>query len=165
MIGVAVPTEAAQTSEPQAPSTPSTGRLPIELIVGGVALLLVLVYVGLYWRGLSTAERYADGFIIEQCPVCGRGHLMVETRHDRVFGIPRARTTIRCSVCRSVLRETGNRRWRYAVDRIENPVLYDRFNGRVVDEATLKSLADHPQAPASPRPRPPSKPPTFEDDA
>jgi hypothetical protein len=90
---------------------------------------------------------------------------MVETRHDRLFGIPRARTTVRCSNCRSVLREAGSRRWRYAVDKIENPALYSRYNGRIIDEETLKSLADQPTTtPPARRPYAPAKPPAFEDE-
>jgi hypothetical protein len=165
MIGIAAPTGAAQIDETAPPdTTPDSGRLPVELIVGAVALLLVLGYVGLYWRGIASLERYANGFVVDQCPVCGRGQLMVETRHDRIFGVPRARTTVRCSVCRSVLRQAGNRRWRYAVDRIENPALYEQLNGRIVDEVNLKSLSSQPQSPRPTRLRTPTKPPKFEDD-
>lgn len=164
MIGVAAPTGVV-TPEPLPPEgTPDDGQIPVELIVGVVGLLVVVGYAGLYWRGLASLERYANGFVIEQCPVCGRGQLIVETRHDRMLGVPRGRTTIRCSVCRSVLREAGNRRWRYAVDRIENPALYERFNGRVVDEATLKTLRDQPPAPRPVHPRPPASPPRFEEE-
>lgn len=166
MIGIAAPTGEAEIGAPDTPPDAGTeGRLPVELIVGGGLLALLLVYVGLYWRGLSSLERYAGGFVIDDCPVCRSGRLTVETRQDRVFGIPRARSTVRCSACRSVLREAGHRRWRYAVDRIENPALYERFNGRVVDEETLKSLASQPTAPPpAPRPYTPAKPPTFEDE-
>lgn len=166
MIGIAAPTGEAEIGAPDTPPDAGTeGRLPVELIVGGGLLALLLVYVGLYWRGLSSLERYAGGFVIDDCPVCRSGRLTVETRQDRVFGIPRARSTVRCSACRSVLREAGYRRWRYAVDRIENPALYERFNGRVVDEETLKSLASQPTAPPpAPRPYTPAKPPTFEDE-
>lgn len=165
VIGAAAPTGAVTPDATVSPDeSPDGGRLPIELIVGVVGLLLVVGYAGLYWRGLASLERYANGFVIEQCPVCGRGELMVETRHDRMFGIPRGRTTVRCSVCRSVLREAGNRRWRYAVDRIENPALYERLNGRVVDELTLKILGEQPQAQKPARPRAPTRPPKFEDE-
>jgi hypothetical protein len=127
--------------------------------------VIVLGYVGLYWHGLAGAERYAKGFAIQYCPVCRRGELAVEARDERVFGIPRVRRTVRCIVCRSVLRETGNRRWRYAVDPIENPLLYERFNGREIDDDTLKALAQQSATPAEPpTPRPPVTPPAFVDD-
>ena len=124
----------------------------------------MLVYVALYWRGAAGAERYAEGFVIDTCPVCGRGQLLVETRQDRVLGIPRARSTVRCTVCRSVLREVGDRRWRYAVDRAENPAMYTRFNGQVVDEETLRSISVLPPLPGPPVVRGPSRPPTFVED-
>lgn len=150
-------------------STPSTDRngagLPIEAIIGGFALVAVLIYASLYWRGLAGAERYAKGFVIDRCPVCQRGEMVVEARDERAFGIPRIRRTVRCTACRSVLRETGNRRWRYAVDPLENSALYERYNGREIDDDTLKMLASQSVRPVSPpAPRPPSTPPAFVDD-
>jgi hypothetical protein len=137
----------------------------IEAIVGGAALFILLAYVGLYWRGLAGAERYARGFVAETCPVCGRGEMVIEARNDRLFGIPRVRRTVHCTVCRSVLRETGARRWRYAVDPIENAALYERYNGREIDDDTLKVLANQPVNPAEPpTTRPPASPPAFVDD-
>jgi hypothetical protein len=132
-------------------------------MVGAILLALVLLYIGLYWRGLSAMDRYAAGFVIEQCPVCKTGHLSVETRTDRFLGIPRPRTTVRCDTCKSVLRESGARRWRYAVDRAVNPTLYARWNGREIDEETLKTLGDQPDQPL-PAVRPPAAPPSFVDD-
>jgi hypothetical protein len=62
-----------------------------------------------------------------------------------------------------VLREVGSRRWRYAVDRAENPALYNQLNGRVIDEDALRALEQ--QSPSEPPVvRPPTKPPTFIDD-
>jgi hypothetical protein len=154
-------------SEPTAPPE-GGGRLPTEALVGGGVLLLVLGYILVYWRGAAALDRYANGFVIEQCPVCGRGTLEVEVRNDRMLGIPRPRWTVRCSECRSVLRQAGPRRWRYAVDRAENVTLYDRWNGIVIDEEQLKELPQQASsAPAprpEPRPRPPATPPAFVDD-
>lgn len=131
--------------------------------MGGALLVLLLIYVAFYWRGLAATDRYEAGFVIDTCPVCKQGHLTVETRPGRVLGIPRPRTTVRCDNCRSVLREVGRHRWRYAIDRTANPALYTQFNGREVDEATLEALER--QAPPAPSGvRPPSKPPTFIDD-
>jgi uncharacterized protein YraI len=139
-------------------------QIPPEAIVGGVLLLIVLGYIGLYLRGIAAVERYSAGFVIDRCPVCRRGVLSVESRVDRVIGIPRIRRTVRCNKCRSVLRETGTRRWRYAVDRVENEAVYDRFNGRVIDDDTLVTLAEQPPVPDVPRPRAPVTPPSFVDD-
>ncbi len=156
-------TNAPPTPVPAETVAPETSpRPPLEAIVGGIALLLVLIYVALYWRGLAAAERYTPGFVIDHCPVCQQGHLTVEARHDRVLGVPRPRWTVRCDNCRSVLRSAGNRRWRYAVDRAANPTLYNQLNGRVVDEETLTTLAQ--RSPDVPAVRPPAQPPTFVDD-
>jgi hypothetical protein len=166
----ASPTQAAVVLPGATPIAPDTGtpdgggRLPIELLVGGLLLGLVLIYVILYWRGAAAAERYVNGFIIERCPVCGRGDLHVETRQDRVLGIPRARHTVRCSNCRSTLRDVGGGRWRYAIDRAANASLYNQWNGKVIDEPTLKSLQSRTDVGRQPRVRPPTTPPTFIDD-
>ena len=138
-------------------------RIPPEALVGAALLALVLIYVAFYWRGLAAADRYEAGFVVDTCPVCKQGHLTVETRQGRVLGNPRPRTTVRCDNCRSVLREVGSHRWRYAIDRPANPTLYTQLNGKVVDDATLEAL-NH-QAP-SPRAavHPPAKPPAFIDD-
>src|SRR5690606_13000649 len=111
-----------------------TSPIPIEAIVGITLLLVVLGYMWFYWQGLAAAGRYEEGFVIDECPVCHRGHLHVDERQSRTFGIPTVRRTIRCDACRSVLRETAAQRWRYAVDRLENTTMYDRFNGREVTD-------------------------------
>jgi hypothetical protein len=116
------------------------GRFPIEAIIGVVLFIAVLLYIALYWNGLSLADRYVDGFVVENCPVCHVGKLQVESRQERLFGIPNVKHTVRCDNCRSVLRETGNRRWRYAVDPSENPDLYDRYNGKEIKTGELASL-------------------------
>jgi hypothetical protein len=133
-------------------------------VVGGALLVAVLGYVALYWRGLSAGERYTEGFVVEHCPVCKEGHLEVETRQVRVFGIPRPRTTVRCDNCRSVLREVRNGRWRYAVDRAANPALYTQLNGRVVSEDTLRMLEQKAPPPPPPNVVPPTDAPIFTDD-
>jgi hypothetical protein len=149
------------TPPPDEEAPTGTG-LPPEALVGGGLLALVLGYIGLYWRGAAAMDRYAGGFVIETCPVCKRGRLSVETRLNRFLGIPRPRSTVRCDSCRSVLREAGSRRWRYAVDRAFNPGLYQRWNGSLIDEETLKTLIDQLTAP--PTARPPITPPKFIDD-
>jgi hypothetical protein len=136
-------------------------------LVGGALLLVVIGYVGFYWRGLTEAERYTDGFVIERCPVCGEGQLSVEARQGRVLGIPRPRYTVRCDTCRSVLREAGDHRWRYTVDPTENLAFFSRYNGRLIDEPLLRVLEGKTlakQGHGSPPLHPPGKPPTFVDD-
>ena len=134
-----------------------------ETVVGIGAVLAVLAYIGLYLRGLVAVDRYASGFVIEDCPVCRRGQLHVDQRQERLFGIPRPRRVVRCDHCRSLLRETGHRRWRYAVDPVENPTIFARYNGAEIDDDTLIELLNRPPEPVSPSVRPPAEPPTFVD--
>ena len=120
------------------------------------------MYIALYLRGIGAVNRYAAGFVIDECPVCQRGMLHVEARSNRVFGIPRARRTVRCDECRSVLREIGERRWRYAIDGFENLAMFELLNGQEVSDSNLVSLVDRPiraDSPVTPRP------PTFTDDS
>jgi len=136
------PTQLSEFEITEVPPTSDSegGQFPIEAVVGGFIFLLLLLYVALYWNGLSSVERYADGFVIEECPVCRTGNLHVETKQERVLGIPVGRHTVRCDNCRSVLRETGNRRWRYAVDPVENPDLYERYNNKQIMTGELATL-------------------------
>ena len=146
-------------------TTPAGGAgIPVEAVVGGSILLAILGYIALYLRGAAAAERYAQGFVIDRCPVCRQGELVVETRQERSFGIPRPRSTVRCTHCRSLLREVDHRRWRYAVDPLQNSGLYERYNGREIDEDILKSLAAETPTQSPVRPRPPVTPPSFVDD-
>ncbi len=145
-------------------NTPSGGLSP-EVLIAGIVLLAILVYAFLYWRGTSSSERYTSGFVIETCPVCQRGHLIVESRQERVFGIPRARHSVRCSECRSVLREVSDHQWRYAVDPIANPDLYQRLNGKIIDEQTLIDLSREQTGSSGQRSTSvSSNPPDFVDD-
>jgi hypothetical protein len=138
---------------------------PVELFVGIVGLLALGGYAAFYWRGLMAQDRYKNGFVIKQCPVCQQGDLLVETRRERVLGIPRPRHTVHCSHCRSLLRESGPRQWRYAVDKLDNPQLHATLNGRILDEDTLRQIAQRAQVnPVTLAPRPPSTPPRFVDD-
>jgi hypothetical protein len=127
---------------PEGPADETGGLvLPPATLTGAIGLIAILIYVALYLRGLSIAERYNNGFVIDQCPVCQKGSLIVDVRHNRLFGIPRPRLTVRCDHCRSVLREVGYRRWRYAVDPLHNQILYERYNNEVVSENDLRRLA------------------------
>lgn len=148
--GGVIVTGAPPTPVPAATTAPSAPRLPDEALVGGALLIVVLIYVAFYWRGLAAADRYAEGFVIERCPICKHGHLSVETRQARFLGIPRARTLVRCDSCRSLLREVSPGHWRYAVDSVINGRLYNQLNGRVVDAETLTALdRQTPRAPST----------------
>lgn len=155
------PTQTPQTTSPSGQGQPA---LPLEAVVGGLGLLAVLGYAGLYWRGASSAERYPGGFVISHCPVCRQGKLVMEQRSDRVLGIPRVRRIVRCANCRSTLREVGARRWRYNIDPNVNQNMFNRYNGRVLDEDFLRALPNQPHITRSAEPRDPADAPTFVDD-
>ncbi len=118
-----------------------SATLPFELIIGGTVTALLLVYVVLYLRGQAALDRYTAGFVLSQCPVCERGTLSVETRTERIVGIPQARHIVRCDQCRSILREVGPNQWRYAVDPLENESIYRRYNGETLTERQLRDLS------------------------
>lgn len=160
---IAAPTSVPTTSVLVETPAPEPPPVQPEVVVGVVLLVLVVGYVALYWRALTIGERYAEGFVIERCPACERGHLTVETRPARVLGIPRPQAIVRCDNCRSVLREVGKGRWRYAVDRAANLTLYNQLNGRIVTEDMLRTLDENAPREVPPV-RPPARPPTFVDD-
>jgi hypothetical protein len=87
----------------------------------------------------SAVERYGMGFILETCPICAEGHLVLDEKLSRLAGIPRIRRVVRCNNCRSVLREVGRRRWRYAVDPL-NTALFEQWNGKTIKDRELASL-------------------------
>jgi len=113
----------------------------IYLLVGGGLALAALLYTGVYVVQAANIARYGEGFVLSECPVCGDGLLYLDERRYRMVGIPRVRRVVRCDVCRSVLRQVGRQRWRYAVDGAENPDLYDALNGHVVSEHYLLQIA------------------------
>lgn len=134
--------------EPQIVSTDSSERdIRLEALVGGVGLSIVALYIVFYWRGLMVVNRYRNGFVVNICPVCLRGQLSVEMKIERTLGVPTARRIIRCNECRSVLREVGIRRWRYAVDPIENPNMYAHYNNREISDDELIRLDNQPLRP------------------
>ena len=139
----ALPTEPPSTAPPGAgvPNVHPADKRAWRWWLGGLLGLGALGYAGLYVRHWAHLARYREGFVLSACPICEAGHLHLEERRYRLLGIPRVRRVVRCDVCRSVLREVGTRRWRYAVDGAENPALYDALNGRVLSEDELLRMA------------------------
>lgn len=122
--------------------TNRTSPLSPLLLVGGILLTLVVGgYMVIYARNAAALDRYASGFVVRRCPVCQLGVLNVEERVDRILGIPRVKRTVRCDTCRSVLREVGKRRWRYAIDRVASSRLYELLNNQIIREQQLTELA------------------------
>jgi uncharacterized protein YraI len=140
---------AGNTAVPSGPAASVPGVVSPEKPEGRSSLLVVLlgffalavVYVGVYINQAAQLDRYRDGFMLSICPVCEQGDLFLEERRYRFLGIPRVRRVVRCNVCRSVLRQVGRQRWRYAVDGAENSDLYDEFNGHVLTEDELLDIA------------------------
>ncbi len=144
-LSTAPPAEGAAPATTPPDAAQSTFPVPYW-VVGGLVSLLALLYAGVYMQQWARLARYREGFVIAVCPVCGQGHLHMEERRYRLLGIPRVRRVVRCDVCRSVLREVGEHRWRYAVDGAENPTLYETLNGRVLSEAELLRIAPEYEA-------------------
>lgn len=117
------------------------GLATIYLLLGGGVALAALAYVGVFVVQAGNLARYGEGFVLSACPVCEEGHLYLDERRSRMIGIPRVRRVVRCDNCRSVLRQVGRQRWRYAVDGAENDELYEALNGRVVSEHYLLQIA------------------------
>jgi len=116
------------------------GRSPL-VIAGGILAALAAMYVGTYLTQAASVARTAGDFPLTVCPVCEHGTLALDQRRYRVLGIPRVRRVIRCDTCRSVLRQVGRGRWRYAVDGAVNAALFDRLNGRVVTGSQLREIS------------------------
>jgi hypothetical protein len=133
--------------EVDAADTNPDGGPSLETIIGAVILGIVLLYSVAYLVGLRAAGRYNNGFVVDTCPVCLKGNLYIETRQVRLFGVPVVRRRIGCDNCRSVMREMGTRRWRYAVDRAANPAMYDRYNGKIIEDYRLVELVKNPILP------------------
>lgn len=123
-----VPTPAA--------SAPSIGLM----MMGGAVGLAGVVYGGAWIQGERARRRYARGFVITRCPVCGEESLRVKVQVKRVMGIADPRHAVRCTECRSILRETPSHRWKYRINPRANPALHARYNGKMVDNRTLRSL-------------------------
>jgi hypothetical protein len=123
------------------PAAGNGGGSLLYLVVGGGLMILAMVYAGVYAVNAANLGRYREGFLLSVCPTCEEGKLFIEDRRYRTLGIPRVRRVVRCGVCRSVVRQVGRGRWRYAVDGTANPALYDEFNGRVLTEDELTAIS------------------------
>lgn len=117
--------------------------LPLWILGLGLVVTLVIGgYIMAYSLSSAGVDRYAEGFILADCPICQEGQLELEERPYHVLGIPRVRRTVRCDNCRSVLREVSKRQWRYAIDPSANVALYSEFNNQTIDEEELLDLAE-----------------------
>ena len=125
---------------PSGPADGGDGGAGWAILIASVLIVGAALYGAFYWRGMTAVHRHDEGFAIDRCPVCGRGQLSVDTRVNRILGVPRPSHTVRCNTCRSLLREVRPGRWRYAVDPLENPAMAERYNGKVLSEAELRRL-------------------------
>lgn len=130
----------AESAGPPAVLEPDGPNNWIGWLAGG-AVLLAVVYAGVYLVQAASVNRVGPEFMLDICPVCEAGRLHLDARRYRVAGILRVRRVVRCDNCRSILRDIGRQRWRYAVDRAANPALYDQLNGHVVTEQQLLQIS------------------------
>lgn len=107
----------------------------LAVAAAGLILAAALYLAG---RGRRRREmvRYADGFVLDECPVCQMGSLELEENGRRVV-----RRTVRCDTCRSVLRQVRPGVWRYTIDPLVNPELAGRFNGQDFTDEALEAFA------------------------
>jgi hypothetical protein len=133
-----------ESVRPEGASSRSEESSSIPPLLFGIGILITVLLGGYaisYTLSVSALRRYDTGFVIRRCPVCEAGKLQMEERPYRILGIPKVRRAVRCDRCRSVLREVGKQRWRYAIDPVENQTLYQNLNNRIVGEQTLVELA------------------------
>jgi hypothetical protein len=135
----AVPVPAA----PPTPLLPESIWQPLRsgLLIGGGAILLgVIIYLWRRSAGMKEVRRYAHGFLFDTCPVCHEGRLQLDENVLYSMGIPTVRRSVRCSSCRSVLREIRPGRWRYTVDPFVNQAMALRYKTRWLSRADLDGL-------------------------
>lgn len=102
----------------------------------------VLLYI---WRRAASRQeltRYRDGIAVHRCPVCQTGRLSLEETAQLWMGIVQINRSIRCSMCRSVLRQVRPGMWRYAIDPYINPALARDFNGQQFTDAQLAAFSE-----------------------
>lgn len=149
-VAAAIPTAGGEVESggaaPDLPERPAATLPTIDPRVGlyvGGGLLVALV--GVYgWQRLAAGRelrRYVKGFPLEGCPVCQEGQLELDEVVRHVFGIPRVQRSVRCNVCRSVLRGLGPGQWRYTIDPYVNPALAEKYNGVELADADLPGFA------------------------
>ncbi|MBN1312113.1 MAG: hypothetical protein JXB30_11905 [Anaerolineae bacterium] len=117
------------------------GSLKLGLLIGGGVILMS--FVAYIWRrsaGRREIRRYDGGFLLDTCPACHEGRLQLDEVIHRSIGIPSVRRSVRCSACRSVLREIRPGRWRYTVDPFANPDMASRYKNRRLSMSDLEAL-------------------------
>ncbi len=137
------PTAAASTPAP--PSAPDITLpslpLPSADVLQWMGLGLVAIILAFYgWRAIASQreiKRYMGQFPLDGCPVCQTGTLHLDETIQRPLGIAHVNRSVRCDVCRSVLRQVAPGTWRYSIDPYINESLAEEFNGRVFTDAEL----------------------------
>jgi hypothetical protein len=164
---VALPPATSAPSSITAPTLPriSLPRLqpPGPIFWAGSAVFALAIY-GLIWiQGWRETHRYSRGFPIKTCPVCQSGRLYLEEHIERPAGIPRMRRSVRCDLCRSVLRQIRPGLWRYTIDPFVNPELAKRYNSRQFTDADLLAFSEEAEEFEPYREAPVTSPPEAED--
>ena len=133
------------TALPSPPPTVQTSGTPIWVWGGGGLLLAVLALY--FWRWLaarSELRRYADGFVLDTCPVCQIGGLHIDRHVGYQLGVPTVRRIVRCDHCNSIIRQMRPGVWRYAVDPHANPDLAANHDDmQLMTDADLEDFSVH----------------------
>jgi len=153
----AVPAQPTEISTPApsdgSPTLPDASNLPsainsttltiIGALIGSLALLgLILLYFQRRGEAKRELQRYEAGFPLEICSVCQVGKLTLEEKVKGAFGIPQVTRSVRCSNCRSLLREVEPGFWRYNIDPYVNPNLAYKYNTQQFSDAGLLELVE-----------------------
>ncbi|MGF1504591.1 MAG: hypothetical protein ACFB51_05570 [Anaerolineae bacterium] len=144
---IVVPPEAeeppASTQEPPAVTLPPEAGLWAGV---GLLFLAILAYAVRFVAGRRERSRYADGFVLEACPVCQIGMLELDEVSRQTLGLVSTRRSVRCDTCRSVMRQIRPGTWRYNMDALFNPALADEYSGRQFSDKALLTLAEDAHA-------------------
>lgn len=136
---------AAAETEPESPPPDAAPgpvtSLPLWPAAGWIGGGLAALIIGVYgWQRIARSreiKRYANGFILDICPVCQEGQLELEEHLRGPFSLRHIHRSVRCNVCRSVLRSVQPGKWRYTIDPFVNPRLAEDFNGEEFDDSGL----------------------------
>lgn len=114
--------------------------------LGAVTIAILSVLYGQRRSGgRRELARYADGFPIENCPVCREGVLELDEKVNGALGIISVSRSVRCNNCRSLLREIDPGVWRYNIDPYVNPQLAYKYNTQRFTDADLLMLVQEAQ--------------------
>ncbi len=155
VIAEVAPSATTISAEPEAtvpPTAPQGETFDPRILtyVGlGIGSIALAVFSVLYSQrrasGRRELTRYAEGFPIENCPICRAGDLQLDEKINGALGIPNITRSVRCNNCRSLLREIEPGVWRYNIDPYVNPQIAYKYNTQRFTDADLLMLVREAQ--------------------